>query len=339
MALRTETEARAAEIAKPREFGYEERVAMHGRGIAGTWNYMGVGLWRSLLSDEYLAQASDRELHAIAWGASVPTALASVWVGSYAGLGALGSMVVGGATEGAVLYGSAHVIANGIELFEGDGNYTHSGASVEGFAYQVGSGAVFGGTAWGVGVIARPGIRMISPYLQNVKAIARAMVYGDGFAKNPIPGKTLTWVDDIPRGRGITDEFGHMEVSSIGNLRHQVQGLAHEMVHSALSPTKGRWGLGSREVRASRAEWWYQNSTLMQYTEELAAEFTSQLVTNTLRKQPKSVGRLFQLSHQITVKYNEINVARLRTEAVVGGTTISGLWYTSYVLGRYLAGE
>lgn len=94
-----------------------------------------------------------------------------------------------------------------------------------------------------------------------------------------------------------------------------VETVRHETVHSFLSPRNGPF----RDLRASLKAWGYENSHLLRYTEEAAAET---FATGSLR-----TGLAFPLQAGYDIVKTQL---ALEGAAYVGGT--AGLGYGSYQL-------
>ena len=77
-----------------------------------------------------------------------------------------------------------------------------------------------------------------------------------------------------PAGHGSTDKYGNITVSPHGTAQDRALVLAHEKVHSALSP---KWINQFREFRADVRMLAYQKSALLKYTEEALAETIAQV--------------------------------------------------------------
>jgi RHS repeat-associated protein len=124
---------------------------------------------------------------------------------------------------------------------------------------------------------------------------------------------------------GATDYAGNIVLNP--NLVKQgaeklMEVLGHEGVHRFLSARSGPW-LG---FRRRWAEWFYENSHLLRYSEEALAEG---ITTMSLRR-----GLAFPFTHGYG-----INAFRLAGEASAAAGGYGGLLYGSYQLGGFLGGD
>jgi hypothetical protein len=122
--------------------------------------------------------------------------------------------------------------------------------------------------AWGVVSalrgLGRLALRVVSTRLPQVRLALRRQWFAQ---------PTLQTSPYLGAGRGYTDEFGNATISSQGTPTEQRLVLAHEYIHSWLSPRF----LPFRNLRADLSELMYERSELLRYTEEALAETYAQL--------------------------------------------------------------
>jgi hypothetical protein len=159
------------------------------------WIKLGVGTWRTIFTDEYLSQATDGELQTIGVAAPIAGFAASWYAVAALGLTGVSALAVGGAVDGAAVYGSAHASAFVSESI-GE-TRTASGFSVGGLAestaWGAGGSVVIGGAAGAVGRhIIAPAWRGASSAVRNavsrfdvapVSGVEGAIGFAPGYAQ------------------------------------------------------------------------------------------------------------------------------------------------------------
>lgn len=157
---------------------------------------------------------------------------------------------------------------------------------------------------------------------------ARAAAGGGGPATAAGPPTSKKWfskpsitADPLrPAGAGVTNKFGDVIYSSAGSATDVALVRAHELVHSVLSPKF----VVMRTLRADIATWFYKNSQVMRYLEEMLAEGYAQLVVKGVKSLPQAF-RFPMTGYSITV-------SGLIVEGAAGTISIGGITYGVYAL-------
>ena len=134
----------------------------------------------------------------------------------------------------------------------------------------------------------------------------------------------------LPAGGGETDKFGNVTLSPHGTATDRTLALAHEEVHSALSP-KAMNAL--RTFRADVAMAGYGKSALLKGLEEAMAETVAQVSVRGLS--PEAV--LDGIRFPVTNGY--VTLSRLTAEASVATIAYAGTLYGVYVTAEKLGGK
>jgi hypothetical protein len=133
---------------------------------------------------------------------------------------------------------------------------------------------------------------------------------------------TVTHDASLPAGEGATDAYGNIRVSPYGTATEKALVLAHEKVHSWLSPRMLNRFRRFRAVLRMKA---YKKLAICQYLEEMLAETVAQVKVNGL-----SVGSVLEgIKFPITNGY--VTLGRTVTEAVIGTIVYGGIVYGVYV--------
>ncbi|MEP7337340.1 MAG: hypothetical protein ABI977_06310 [Acidobacteriota bacterium] len=141
---------------------------------------------------------------------------------------------------------------------------------------------------------------------------------------DPMPGTTIrrppvTGNPNLPPGAGSTTAFGEVTYSTAGSATQQQLALAHELVHSYLSPRLAMF----RTFRARLSMSAYVRSAIMQYLEEALAETIAQLRINGLS------GLLTGVRFPLRGGYALVTRANLMSEGAAIGTIVVGTWQFS----------
>lgn len=155
------------------------------------------------------------------------------------------------------------------------------------------------------------GTRSRFPGAQLVQRIARRFTFGS---------ITITADPSLKAGDGATDIFGNIWYSPHGSLQDQQLAIAHEKVHSWLSPKFGPL----RELRGNIGQFFYNNSALMCYLEEALAETIAQM---------KVVGvgpRSFFKGITFPVRNGYITLRRLAGDSLIAVTVLGVKYYVTH---------
>lgn len=123
-----------------------------------------------------------------------------------------------------------------------------------------------------------------------------------------------------PAGTGATNKFGDVVYSSAGSATDVALVRAHELVHSVLSPKF----VVMRNLRADISMWFYKNSQVMRYLEEMLAEGYAQLAVKGVKALPKAF--------RFPMNGYSITVSGLIVEGAAGTITVGGITYGVYAL-------
>jgi hypothetical protein len=123
----------------------------------------------------------------------------------------------------------------------------------------------------------------------------------------------------MPPGAGKTDKFGNITYSSAGSATDQSLALAHERVHSFLSPRLN----ALRELRADVGIWGYKRSALLKYLEEALAETYAQVSVRGVRHLPQGI--------RFPIQQGYVTLSAVVTEAAIGTVVYGGVVYGVYV--------
>jgi hypothetical protein len=133
---------------------------------------------------------------------------------------------------------------------------------------------------------------------------------------------SVRWDPSLPAGQGRTNKYGDILISPHGTPKDRALALAHEQVHSKLSP-KAMNAL--REFRADLAEQTYQYVGTLRALEEGLAETVAQVKVNGPSVQSVLDGITFP------VRKGYVSLSVLAGEAGVGALgviTVGGYVYT-----------
>jgi hypothetical protein len=131
---------------------------------------------------------------------------------------------------------------------------------------------------------------------------------------------TVTKDAALPAGEGWTDAHGNIGVSPHGTPKDVALALAHESVHSFLSP---RALNGLREVRAAVGMTAYEKSALCRYLEEALAESYAQVKVNGPRGLPAGLA--------FPIRNGYVAIGDVAAEAVIGTIVYGGALYKVHV--------
>jgi hypothetical protein len=131
---------------------------------------------------------------------------------------------------------------------------------------------------------------------------------------------TVTNDASLPAGQGWTDKYGNIGVSPHGTAKDVALAVAHESVHSFLSP-KALNGL--RDIRADVGMSAYAKSGLCRYLEEALAESYAQVKVNGLRGLPEGLA--------FPIRNGYVSLGRVATEGAIGTVIYGGALYAVHV--------
>ena len=123
----------------------------------------------------------------------------------------------------------------------------------------------------------------------------------------------------LPPGQGFTNKFGDITYSSAGSATDRALVLAHEQVHSFLSP---RLTL-LRNFRADLGMAAYERSAFLKYLEEALAETYAQLRVHGVRGLPTGI--------RFPITNGYVTLSRVVTEVAIGTVAFGGTLYGVYV--------
>jgi hypothetical protein len=123
----------------------------------------------------------------------------------------------------------------------------------------------------------------------------------------------------LPPGHGSTSKFGDITYSSAGSATDQALALAHEQVHSFLSPRLKFL----RGIRADIRIAGYQRSAFLKYLEEALAETSAQIKVHGIRRLPDGI--------RFPIANGYVTLSRVLTEATIGTVAYGGVVYGTYV--------
>lgn len=149
------------------------------------------------------------------------------------------------------------------------------------------------------------------------------------------PGRTsrflyeprVTGDPSLPAGYGVTNRFGDILYSTSGTATDQALALAHERLHSFLSPKL----MPVRALRADLRMAAYQHSQLVRYLEEALAESYAQITVTGLSGLPAGI--------RFPIANGYVQLDRVVTEAAVGTLAVGGLTYGVYIVSSSLENE
>lgn len=187
-----------------------------------------------------------------AMGGALETA-AGVALGTFTAWTGLGAA----AGIGVAAHGGDTAIAGARQLWSGTPTRTATSQSI---AALTGSETIGELADAGIGIAATGGAGLFSKAAAGERLLA----------------KTTTWTTKLEAGTGYTRWFGSMCLSKLGSALDRAQVLAHEKVHSLLSP--GAFAPFA-QIRADLRAFLYSQSSFMRYSEEALAETSAQLAT------------------------------------------------------------
>lgn len=137
----------------------------------------------------------------------------------------------------------------------------------------------------------------------------------------------ITGDPNLPAGYGATNKYGDVVYSTQGSASDQALALAHERLHSSLSPKL----MPLRELRADLRVAAYKHSELVRYLEEALAESYAQLSVNGVAGLPTGI--------RFPIANGYVQLDRVIKEAAVGTVAVGGVTYGVYVLTDSLENE
>ena len=133
-------------------------------------------------------------------------------------------------------------------------------------------------------------------------------------------GPRATGDPNLPAGYGLTNKFGDVVYSTRGSATDQALVLAHERLHSFLSPKL----MPLRDLRADLRMAVYKHSDLVRYLEEALAESYAQLKVNGVSELPTGI--------QFPIANGYVRLDRVLREAAVGTVAVGGVTYGVYLI-------
>jgi hypothetical protein len=129
----------------------------------------------------------------------------------------------------------------------------------------------------------------------------------------------------LPAGEGATNKYGDVWYSTHGTARDRALVIAHEQVHSSLSPKAMN---AFREFRADVSMRLYKDSPIMKALEEAIAETVAQVRVNGLSANSLKVGIRFPVTNgYVTVRDLRLEAAALAHSTIV----VAGVTYGVFV--------
>jgi hypothetical protein len=130
----------------------------------------------------------------------------------------------------------------------------------------------------------------------------------------------ITGDPNLPAGYGATNKYGDIVYSTQGSANDQALALAHERLHSYLSPKL----MPLRGVRADVRMAAYKHSELVRYLEEALAESYAQVKVTGISGLPTGI--------RFPVANGYVRLDRVVKESAVGTLAVGGLTYGVYVV-------
>jgi hypothetical protein len=161
----------------------------------------------------------------------------------------------------------------------------------------------------------RAGDGVLTTGSRPILRVPASPVHAPGFIYKP----RVTADPGLPAGYGATNKYGDIVYSTRGSATDQALALAHERLHSFLSPKL----MPLRGLRADLRMTAYQHSQLVRYLEEALAESYAQVKVTGLSGLPTGI--------RFPIANGYVRLDRVVTEAAVGTLTVGGVAYGVYV--------